>query len=117
MLEEDLEGDLDRKLNFDQRQKRQHQQQMRQLQRTRLELEGNRKVLGRGKIFTAMKDKIDNGEQKMMSRQELTTLLASSGLKPEQVLGVKFNEFRRGQVEFYFVFPFSMHFKLLWPKI
>ena len=86
--------------DFDQRQKRQHQQQMRQLQRTRLELEGNRKLLGKGKIFTAMKDKTDNGEQKMMSRQELTNLLASSGLKPEQVVSIKFNEFRRGQVEF-----------------
>ena len=73
---------------------------MRKLHTLRLELEGNRKVLGKGQIFTAMKDKVDENDQTVMSQEELATLLASSNIKEDQVLAIKLNDYRRGQVEF-----------------
>ena len=84
----------------DQREREKRNLQMRKLNKMRLELEGNRKNLGKGQIFTAMKEKTDDGPQKMMTREEMATLLVNSNIKKEDVIGIKFNEYRKGQVEF-----------------
>ena len=47
-------------MNIEEQQKK--DQMMRKLHTLRLELEGNRKVLGKGQIFTAMKDKVDEND-------------------------------------------------------
>ena len=74
--------------------------QMRQLNKMRLELEGCRKNLGKGKIFTAMKEKMDAEPQQMMTKEELARIFVKSNIKKEDVVGIKFNEYRKGQVEF-----------------
>ena len=73
-------------MNLEEQQKK--DQMMRKLHTLRLELEGNRKVLGKGQIFTAMKDKVDENDQTVMSQEELATLLASSKIKEYQVLAI-----------------------------
>ena len=61
------------RLNLEEQQKK--DQMMRKLHTLRLELEGNRKVLGKGQIFTAMKDKVGENDHTVMSQEELATLL------------------------------------------
>ena len=72
---------------------------MKRLFQVKLELEGNRKNLGRGQIFTVTKDRVGNGEPDPMDPHELCKLLEKSGLTKDQVLGIKQNEFRKGQTE------------------
>ena len=84
----------------DHREREKRNLQMRQLNKMRLELEGCRKNLGKGQIFTAMKEKIDTEPQQMMTKEELAKILVKSNIKKEDVVGIKFNEYRKGQVEF-----------------
>ena len=72
---------------------------MRKSFQVKLELEGNRKVLGKGKIFTLMKDKINDNEPGIIYQDEIGKLLSLSQVNKEDVVGLKQNEFRKGQWE------------------
>ena len=68
---------------------------------SRLEMEGNRKSLGKGNIVTVMKDKIDDSDPVLIQMREIGKLLTHCQIPKEHVLGLKQNEFRRGQVEIF----------------
>ena len=68
---------------------------------SRLEMEGNRKCLGKGNIVTVMKDKVNDSDPVLIKMREVGKLLEHCQLTKDHVLGVKQNEFRRGQVEIF----------------
>ena len=59
---------------------------MRKSFQVKLELEGNRKVLGKGKIFTLMKDKINDNEPGIIYQDEIGKLLSLSQVNKEDVV-------------------------------
>ena len=65
----------------------------------KLELEGNRKTLGKGKIFTLMKDKVGNAEPELIRQSDIGRVLVLAQISKDQVIGIKSNDFRMGQVE------------------
>ena len=82
--------------------KKQRAAKLKKAFQVKLELEGNRKGLGKGKMFTLLKDRVNDADPALISQPEIGRLLLGANVKKEEIIGIKHNEFRRGQVEILF---------------
>ena len=80
--------------------KRQRAEKLKKAFQVKLQLEGNRQGLGKGKkMFTVMKDRVNDADPVLITQAEIGRLLVKANVEKDEVIGIKHNEFRKGQVE------------------
>ena len=72
--------------------KRQRAEKLKKAFQVKLQLEGK-------KMFTVMKDRVNDADPVLITQAEIGRLLVKANVEKDEVIGIKHNEFRKGQVE------------------